>query len=62
MGDDANPGTLRKPFASLQRPQEAVRLKRGDVFLRGGTYYLSAPLVFTAQDSGTKDTPVIFQN
>jgi hypothetical protein len=61
-GDDANPGTLELPFATLQRAQQAVRQKRGDVFLRGGTYYLSAPLVFTAQDTGTKDAPVIFQS
>ncbi|HEU6447397.1 MAG TPA: PDZ domain-containing protein [Verrucomicrobiae bacterium] len=62
LGKDTNPGTLKKPFATLQRAQQAVRQKRGDVFLRGGTYYLSAPLVFTAEDSGTKDAPVIFQN
>ena len=61
-GNDANPGTLEKPFATLQYAQQAVRQKPGDVFLRGGTYYLPAPLVFTAQDSGTKDAPVIFQN
>ena len=61
-GDDANLGTLAKPFATLQRVQAAVRQKRGEVFLRGGTYYLPAPLVFTAQDSGTKDAPVVFQN
>ena len=61
-GDDQNPGTLNKPFATLQRAQQAVRLKRGEVFLRGGTYYLPEPLVFTAQDSGTKAVPVIFQN
>ena len=61
-GDDANPGTLEKPFATLQRAQQAARQKRGDVFLRGGTYYLPATLVFTAQDSGTKDAPVVFQN
>jgi hypothetical protein len=61
-GDDANPGTLEKPFATLQRAQQAARQKRGDVFLRGGTYYLPATLVFTAQDAGTKDAPVIFQN
>ena len=47
-GDDASPGTLEKPFATLQHAQLAVRQKRGDVFLRGGTYYLPAPLVFTA--------------
>jgi hypothetical protein len=61
-GDDANPGTIGKPFATLQRAQQAVRQKRGHVFLRGGTYYLPAPLVFTAEDSGTKDAPVVFQN
>ena len=60
-GNDTNPGTLEKPFASLQRAQQAVRQKPGAVFLRGGTYYLPATLVFTAQDSGTKDAPVIFQ-
>lgn len=61
-GDDANPGTLEKPFATLQRAQSAVRQKRGDVFLRGGIHYLSEPLVLTAEDSGTKEDPVVFQN
>ena len=61
-GNDANPGTLEKPFATLHRAQQAVRQKRGDVYLRGGTYYLSEPLVFTSQDSGTKDAPVVFRN
>ncbi len=61
-GDDANPGTLEKPFATLQRAQQAARQQHGDVFLRGGTYYLSASLVFIAQDSGTKDAPLVFQN
>jgi hypothetical protein len=53
-GNDVNPGTLEKPFATLQRAQQAVRQKRGDVCLRGGTYYLTPPVV-TASDSGTKD-------
>ena len=61
-GDDANPGTREKPFATLQRAQAAERLKRGDVFLRGGIHYLSEPLVFTADDSGTKEAPLVFQN
>ena len=61
-GEDTAPGTLEKPFATLQRAQQAVRQKRGDVFLRGGTYYLPAPLVFTAADSGTKDAPLAFEN
>jgi hypothetical protein len=61
-GDDTNPGTLEKPFATLQRAQTAARQKRGTVFLRGGIHYLSEPLVFTAEDSGTKAAPVVFQN
>jgi hypothetical protein len=39
-----------------------VRRKRGDVYLRGGTYYLPATLVLTADDSGTKNEPVVFRN
>ena len=61
-GDDANPGTLAKPFSTLQRAQNTARQKHGDVFLRGGTYYLPTTVVFNVEDSGTKDAPVIFQN
>ncbi|MFO1501999.1 MAG: DUF1565 domain-containing protein [Verrucomicrobiota bacterium] len=60
-GDDANAGTSDKPFATLQRALQAMRQKRGDVFLRGGTYYLAEALVFTPQDSGTKEAPVVIQ-
>ena len=40
-GSDGNPGTLEKPFATVQRAQQAARQKPGTVFLRGGTYYLA---------------------
>ncbi len=60
-GSDTAPGTLEAPFGSLPRAQKAARQKPGPVFLRGGTYYLSEPLVFTAADSGTSDAPVIYQ-
>ena len=61
-GSDANSGTLERPFSTLQRAQQAARQKHGDVFLRGGTYYLPATLVFTAQDSGTKAAPVVLES
>jgi hypothetical protein len=61
-GDDTNPGSLDKPFATLQRAQQAARQKHDTVFLRGGTYYLPETLVFTAEDSGTPDTPEIIQD
>src|SRR3954447_17497892 len=39
-GEDAAPGTLEKPFATVQRAQRAAR--PGDtVFLRGGTYHMT---------------------
>lgn len=60
-GNDANPGTLEQPFASLRRAQQAARERPGSVFLRGGTYYLPETLVFTPQDSGTKAAPLVLQ-
>ena len=62
VGDDANPGTLEKPFATLHRAQRAARQTRGNIFLRGGVHYLSEPLVLTAEDSGTRDAPLVIQN
>src|ERR1019366_7119862 len=61
-GNDASPGTLKEPFFTLQHAQQAARQKRGNIFLRGGTYYLPETLVLNAEDSGTKDAPMIFQN
>ncbi len=64
-GKDTNPGTLAKPVATLQRAQQAARKTAGreavTVFLREGTYYLPETLIFTAEDSGTKAAPVVYQ-
>jgi hypothetical protein len=52
------------PFASVQQAQWALRamdrtLKR-QVVLRAGTYYLDEPLSLTAEDSGSKESPVVY--
>lgn len=64
-GDDVNPGSQAKPFATLAKAQVAARQAKGKspmtVWLRGGTYYLPEPLVFTAEDSGAANAPVIWQ-
>ena len=64
-GNDANPGNLKKPFATLQRAQKEARTLAGreavNVFVRSGIYYLPETLVLTAEDSGTKSTPVTYQ-
>jgi len=65
QGSDGNPGTLIRPFATLQRAQQEARKAAGRVpvmiFVRAGTYYLPEPLIFTAADSGTREAPVSYQ-
>jgi len=65
-GNDSNPGSSDKPVATLAAAQKLARSSVGhqpvNVWLRGGTYYLPETLVFTEQNSGTKDAPVVFQN
>lgn len=60
-GDDANPGTRDRPFASLARAQQAARQNPGTVWLHGGSHYLRETLVLTPADSGTPERPTVFQ-
>jgi hypothetical protein len=54
-GDDANPGTKEKPFATLERARDAARELKPDaerrIVVRGGTYY-NVALVLELADSG----------
>ncbi|WP_438480507.1 right-handed parallel beta-helix repeat-containing protein [Oleiharenicola lentus] len=58
-GSDHNDGGVKTPFATLARARGAVRDSpaRGKepitVIVGRGTYYLSEPLVFSPEDSGT---------
>ena len=59
------------PFATLHRARDAIRELKNQqggilkqsviVFLRGGTYFLSEPLIFTPEDSGTADFPITYR-
>ncbi len=66
-GEDSNPGTSEQPFATLARARDAVRLVKQevkepiDVIIHEGTYYLPEPLVFTAEDSGSKEARVVYR-
>jgi len=59
-GSDLNPGTRRKPFATLRQARDGARaLKRGEacgapvtVRLLAGSHVLSEPLELTPEDSG----------
>jgi hypothetical protein len=63
-GNDDNPGTVDKPVLTLVKAQQLARQNAGKdtvkIVLEDGTYYLSDPLVFGNEDSGTKNYPVIW--
>ena len=68
-GKLAEPNASRKdgPFLTLQRARQAIRaLRRGapaegvTVYIRGGEYDLSKPLVFEPADSGTPQVPITY--
>lgn len=62
-GDDTNDGmTVDAPLKSISKAQQKARsLEDVTVMLRGGLYFMDAPLVFTANDSGTEDHPTTYQ-
>ncbi len=60
-GNDANPGTAEKPFATIERARDAVRplIAAGldhdvTVLLFGGTYELVRPFALGPEDSGSE--------
>ena len=59
-GNDRNPGSMARPFRTLERARQAVRsvtkTASVHVYLRRGKYRLPEPLVFGPEDSG----PVIW--
>lgn len=63
-GDDNNPGTREKPFATFDRAQTAAREIAGKepvtVWFADGVYPLSEPIVFTPADAGTEENPVTY--
>ena len=66
-GNDGNPGTKDRPFASPVAARDAVRkcvaagLKENvKVLLKGGTYYLPEGLALGPQDSGTEKFSITY--
>ncbi|MCP5535737.1 MAG: right-handed parallel beta-helix repeat-containing protein [Akkermansiaceae bacterium] len=53
-GDDSNPGTEAKPFATLERARDAARgARKSTVILAAGTYRRTTTFELNAKDSGT---------
>ncbi len=68
-GNDGHAGTQAKPFRTLDRARDEIRVLKQDgplaeqvrIFVHGGTYLLKESLVFDARDSGTPDAPIVWQ-
>ena len=62
-GNDKNPGTKDKPFATIKRAQKEVRKIKGTVtvYVRSGVYYLTEPIVFSTEDSRNPKEKVVYK-
>jgi hypothetical protein len=64
-GNDAAAGTIEAPLATLAAARDKADLLKANntpvaVYLRGGTYYLSTPVVFGPANSGTATAPIVY--
>ena len=66
-GNDSNEGTIEKPFLTLEKARDAIRLMKQEkelpkggvtVFLRGGHYFMNQTFILGPDDSGSENAPV----
>ena len=66
-GDDANPGTAAKPFATLEKARQTVRTLNKTmqedivVLVHGGIYAISRSVTFEPADSGANRHDVVYR-
>ena len=66
-GSDTNAGTMAAPFQTLAHARDVVRTVNAamtqdiTVYLRGGTYPVTAPIAFGTEDSGTGGHRIHYQ-
>ena len=64
-GDDTNDGSIGHPLKTLTAGRDLADKRKANgtpvtVYLRGGTYYLSAPVQFGTSNSGTSAAPIVY--
>ena len=70
-GDDSNPGSKTKPFATLEKARDRIRKARSSrntlpqggviIWVHGGVYMRNESFVLSEQDSGTKTAPIVYR-
>lgn len=67
-GNDGNPGSLERPFRTLERARDAVRAAKAGaernivVYLRSGFYSIDRTFTLSAEDSGWPQAPVVYRS
>jgi hypothetical protein len=69
-GNDTGPGTLKRPFRSLEAARDAVRQLSQEqrteqpieICMLPGTYLRNQAFKLSAQDSGTKEAPIVYRS
>lgn len=65
-GNDAASGTLSAPLATIEKARDMADIVKAsgpvNVYLMGGTYYLTAPVIFGTSNSGTATAPITFRS
>jgi hypothetical protein len=66
-GSDAGNGDLSDPFLTIEHARDVIRANSNkgvcsiNVNIKGGTYRLSEPLVFSSQDSGANGAEITYK-
>ncbi len=69
-GNDENPGTIDKPFATIEKARNKIRELRKEgtipvdvspLIIASGKFNLKSSLKFTNDDSGTPDSPLVIR-
>lgn len=69
-GDDNNPGSIEKPFATFERARDAVREWKQQfgmppdtvtVWIRGGVYEIRKSFLLDNRDSGIPGAPIVYR-
>lgn len=66
-GNDNDPGTIEKPFATLEKARDTIRGLSADekkdgvtVYLREGDYTMNSGFELKKTDSGTAEAPIVY--
>lgn len=70
LGNDKNPGSIDKPFLTLEGARDAIRKLKSNgrllhknivVYIRGGNYYRDKSFTLDSIDSGTANSTIIYK-